>query len=53
MQKWLDAIAYKLFVAPLLLKSFSCFFEARAKYDMRQVCKICTGETYGTKMLTR
>ena len=52
--KWLNAIAYKLFVSPLLLKSF--FFtmlDARDKYDMRQVCKICTGETYGTKMITR
>ena len=51
--KCLNAIAYKLFVSPLLLKSFACFFEARAKYDMRQVCNICTRETYGTKMVTR
>ena len=36
------------------LKAFLVvFFEARAKYDMRQVCKKCTGETYGTKMVTR
>ena len=54
--KWLNSIAYKLFVFPLLLKRFSFFFfmlDARAKYDMRQVCKICTGETYGTMMITR
>ena len=54
--KWLNRIAYKLFVTlsfaqklPLFF-DYATMFDARAGYDMRQVSKICSGESNGTMM---
>ena len=42
-----------LFCLKAFLLSFFSMLDARAEYDMTQVYMICTGETYGTKMITR
>ena len=42
-----------LFCLKAFLLLFFSMLDARAEYDMRQVYMICTGETYGTMMITR